>query len=202
MGNPVPDFSSALCTIYQPEGILRLQWVQSASGPLLLLAGILRADWTGTESPRSSRPIEATFRFSLTGSVTDYGRASDAGRGQLGIISVGRGQALVLGAASLATTWIPEQGGPGGWLVRREQADSDADAERALVSASAAEWIAGPTFRTLPGEHYLFDAGIPGRDIGMAESLLIPLRAPQYRLSTGYLRPNRHTSLLIHRLLA
>jgi hypothetical protein len=36
----------------------------------------------------------------------------------------------------------------------------------------------------------------------MAESLLISLPAPQYRLSTGYLRPNQRTSLLIHRLLA
>ena len=181
---------------------LTLQWVQSNGGPLLLVTEFLQPSWAGVEAPDPPRLIQATFRFQQSGEPTDYDRACDAGGDYLGIVSVATGQALVLGDVPLQTAWVPEDNGPGGWLVRWEFAESEAEVERTLVKAQVPEWSPGPVFHTVPGNHCLFDAAIPGRDVSDDEGLIIHLAAPAYRVSTGFLRPDPETSLIVHWLQA
>jgi hypothetical protein len=74
---------------------MRLQWIETAGGPHLVLPERYAAAWEGCSAPSGGRVVEATFRCDPGGSATDYDRACSV-EGWIGVIPVGRGQALAL----------------------------------------------------------------------------------------------------------
>jgi len=76
-----------------------LRWMQSNGGPLLLVPGEHLLSWEGTELPSGGRQIDAQFRWGgQNAPVTDYDRACDV-QGWLGLLDIGAGHGLVLGAS-------------------------------------------------------------------------------------------------------
>jgi hypothetical protein len=73
----------------------RLHWVHTAGGPHLVLPEAHAPAWEGFATPSGGRVVQATFRCNPGSPATDYDRACSV-QGWLGVIPVGKGQALVL----------------------------------------------------------------------------------------------------------
>jgi hypothetical protein len=73
----------------------RLHWVDTLGGPHLVLPEACAAAWEGGAAPSAGRVVRASFRCDPSGPATDYDRACSV-EGWLGVITVGKGQALVL----------------------------------------------------------------------------------------------------------
>jgi hypothetical protein len=91
--------------------------------------------------------------------AADYDRAKKAG--ELGVIDVGRGKALVFGDDGNKSAWLAKESG--GLLVRWVHAVYEADALAAADKSSDSTWVpTGTLFQTEAGEHVLFDASTSG----------------------------------------
>lgn len=91
-------------------------WVTPEHGPVLLIPRPALMAWGGVEQPRNGRVIEARSRWRDPGApATDYDRACDL-EGPIAVIDVNGREALVLGGAPFATTWLPQR--DGGVIVR------------------------------------------------------------------------------------
>ena len=100
-------------------------WVSCDGGPLLLIEEKYLKFWEGSDAPSNGRVVEAEFRWGLD-VATDYDKACDI-EDLLGLIDVGEGKALVLGADETSTTWLQTNDSEG-MLVRWIYANSENDA--------------------------------------------------------------------------
>ncbi|MBX3444953.1 MAG: hypothetical protein KF774_21310, partial [Planctomyces sp.] len=98
----------------------KFRWIESGGGPLILIPAKALADWKG-----DSQDDESDCEF------TDYGRACQV-RGLVGVIDCGPRQAVVIGDAPCATTWLP-LGYSGGLIAKWTYAPSDDEADAALL---------------------------------------------------------------------
>src|SRR5438477_9872047 len=85
-------------------GKTRLQWIETAGGPHLVLPEAYARNWEGFATPSNGRVVEATFRCNPSSPATDYDRACSI-RGWLGVIPVGKGKALVLSSDDTSATY-------------------------------------------------------------------------------------------------
>lgn len=182
-----------------------LIWLESGGGPLLLIPGQYLSAWGGCE-PDDERHIVAKFRFDPQGPATDYDRACDV-EGDLGLISIGNGQGLVLGDEAMATAWLPsstsgsENEAAGGIFIRWEYANSEADVVSAVEHIPATIWEdAGLTMIVGHDPLYLLDSAYDASMLEDDDYLTIHIPAGVYSIATAVYKPDSHTSLILHRL--
>lgn len=166
---------------------VKVEWIESAGGPLLLAPQSSVKDWFGTADTGG-------------GSQTDYARAC-AIEDEIGTISIGDKSAVVLGDEPDRTTLVPERLTSDVYIVRWRCAKS----EESLLSALFAEravrtlsFIPNGWIATDADEYWLFDSAYPGAQIGTR--LRIDLEAGRYFLGTAAFKPSSSTSALIHRM--
>ena len=162
-----------------------LQWIESASGPLILLEKSLLRHWHGYIEDGTSK--------------TDYDRACEIGD-FLATLKVGTGYGLVLGEEPFSTTWWNCQQLGQGLLVRWVYAESEA---RVLDLLESLPSDYSPTkeveFEVLDGTLILFDAACPGKTID--NSLMIKMCQGRYLIQTVHHNPDDETSLILHRFV-
>jgi hypothetical protein len=123
----------------KPPNATTLTWLDAA--PLVLVHASLAGTWRGApaESDRMKRA------------------------GELGIVDIDGGQALLFGDEGTRTTWLARESG--GLVVRWVHATNEAQVLAAAEKGADATWIpTGTLFTTKPGDHLLFDARAPGAD--------------------------------------
>ena len=103
----------------------RLHWFDTAGGPHLILPAKYAGDWEGNAPPSGGRVVEATFQCDPKGPATDYDRAGSVSD-PIETISVGRGQALVLGQGIFSTAYLRTPRGQH-FLLRWIYANSEAE---------------------------------------------------------------------------
>jgi hypothetical protein len=144
------------------EARMRLPWVNTTGGPHLVIPERYASAWEGCFPPSDGRTVEASFRCNPEGPATDYDRACDV-RGWLGVIPVGRGQALVLSGDRTPVTYY--RWGRGHFLLRWHYAESETallDHFHDVQARLPVEEVAA--FRHPGGSVYLMDsADRPGR---------------------------------------
>lgn len=165
--------------------IRQSEWIESGGGPLILMPSGLLSRWRGT--PMSAQDAIAG----------DYARATEV-REYIGKISVGSGEALVLGGEPL-----PASIGPLGEeelvIIRWIQAKDDQSADTAVDIASAASCVPeGFLFENVGEDLVLFDSAFPGNDA--REVLRTRLQEGTYVVGTAEVRPDSETHLLVHKL--
>ena len=170
-----------------------LEWISTTGGPLILLPKSLLSSWKGApdnDDGLEDEPITVSEQ-------NDYQRACGV-RGDVGVIPVGDGEALVLPEEVLETAWQPLPNG--GVLARWVFGDSDDLVEQHLRSLpSSMSWRAGPTFTLSSPELLLFDSAFSGERI-LTPTLSVSLRAGTYRIGTTTFSPDPRTELILHRL--
>lgn len=159
-------------------------WIESTGGPLVLVAASACAEWTGVGPSTVER------------GTTDYAR-SCAVDDEIGVLSLGKVQALVIGDEPDSTALLPAEGAL--FVLRWKWAPS----EEALVSALVGALEHLPfeecgSFRTEPGRHVLFDSACPGAH---PDAMIgVDLGAAEYVLGTASFQPSPDIGVLIHRL--
>lgn len=161
-------------------------WVsEKGPGPLVVVRKAFLRDWHGVSAP--------------SGSASDYGRACAIG--EVGVIEMKGGVALVLGDDPLKTTWLARP--HGGLFVRWIAADDEASALGALDAAADTTWSpTGCSYTTAGGAHVLFPASMNGDDALAKEgaSLTFDLRDGDYDVTTTVLEQGR-ASIIVYRLV-
>ena len=161
-----------------------LNWINSAGGPLVLLQESLLSHWSGDDD-------------------SDYDRACRIDD-HLGLISVGPGEALVLGDEPFQTSWLQLPEVPGGTIVRWEYAPSKAAVLRSLSEVQGIVWSETNLVLNITSQKLmLFDAACPGSHPDCMETgclLVINLEPGEYSIKTGRFQPDKETSLILHRL--
>jgi hypothetical protein len=164
---------------------MRVDWIVSNGGPLLLLEEALLPAWRGTERAGDA-------------STSDYSRACAAG--EIALIGVGGCHGLVIGGEVLETSWWPGPERRRGTLVRWVFADDDDHVaecvksvpDSLLGSVDAILVVRSPELR-------LFDSAMPGDDID-TPFLSLYLEPGRYALRTARYRPDPRTELVLHTL--
>lgn len=189
---------------YGPSG---LQWMQSNGGPLLLVPGEHVSAWKGIEPPRNGRQVEVRFRWNGPDEpATDYDRACDVEE-YIAQLDIGAGRGLVLGDMPMGTAWqtvgsVQSNGAPvGGILIRWMYANSEADVLSTIPRMPDELWQNdGMTLEVGSQPLCLFDSAFAGDDLAHDDHLLIQLPAGTYAIATAEYEPDRHTSVVLHRL--
>jgi hypothetical protein len=163
----------------------KLMWVTSAGGPLLLLEESLLPYWNGIDT-------------------SDYERACSI-RDYLGLLSVGQGQALVLGEEPMPTAWRPFINEQGGMIIRWQWANDDNDVIESINKLQQPIWEnTGIILSVSSDPLMLFDAACPGQDADCNKTgckLSINLTQGKYSIETAHYRPDENTALILHRLM-
>jgi hypothetical protein len=148
-------------------------WVTPERGPMLLIPKSALMAWGGVEQPRSGRVIEARSRWrDPDAPATDYDRACDL-EGPLSVIDVNGRQALVLGGAPLATTWLPR--GDGGVLVRGTGSDNRPPSLPSSQTLAGIQWQELDVRVTSRETSWmLLDAACPGWEIDYSCAVSLP----------------------------
>jgi Immunity protein 21 len=162
------------------------EWIESGGGPLLFAPQSVLADWHGSRLPKD--------RLGLT----DYARAC-AIKDELGVISIGRSQGLVLGDEPDRTTLVVYSSSDC-MIFRWRWADSEAHLREALDSAGVRQIPFTPTGRLagLSDQYHLFDSACSGDQI--PRSLIAKLDNRLYAFDTIDFRPSKNICALIHRI--
>jgi len=164
-----------------------IEWIESGGGPLLLAPRSSIKSWSGT------LPTE------LQGNLTDYARAC-AVRDELGVITIGAKQALVLGDEPDRTALILQRTGEL-LILRWRWADSEESLLSAVLSSpglSGMHFSPAGTLTALAEEYLLFDSACSGSAV--THSLSVELDAGTFTLGTAIFEPNKNTCALIHRM--
>lgn len=164
-----------------------MDWIESGGGPLSLIPIELLALWGGVQ------------RSSIGTQNTDYDRACQV-NGELAVLRVDDGSALVLGDEPLTTAWRVSEAG--GCLLRWVYGSSEADLLSGVPEAEAQKFPGAPhvEFVTGPsGECVLIDAADPG-DQPLGPHLTIRLVPGRYTVDTVLVDVDPENRLLGHRL--
>lgn len=157
-----------------------MKWIQSTGGPLLLMADALLPSWRGTEQ--------------------DYARACGIDD-WLGVLSVGSGNALVLGDEPMQTTAWQEDNRC--LLVRWSYAQDESIVVKHLMTADQLEFSGPGTMIDFGSRSVtLFDSSAAGSDLHDEETLRIKLPAQTCEISTLNWKPDQHTRLILHLMSA
>jgi hypothetical protein len=180
------------------EERMRLQWVSTAGGPHLVLPEKCARAWEGWLAPSGGRVVEATFRCNAEGPATDYDRACSVS-GWLGVIPVGKGQALVLSGDDTQAAYYRSRRGQH-FLLRWLYAPSETE----LLDHFHDVWQTLPVeeekaFNHLGGKVFLMDSGdVPERWLVQPSEFVLP-RA-RYRVMTSHSESDE-VYIIVHHLL-
>jgi hypothetical protein len=176
---------------------MRLQWVETGGGPHLVLPEKYARAWEGWRNPSGGRVVEASFRCNPGGPATDYDRACSIG-GWIGVISVGRGQALVLTNTDTPAAYLRTRRGEH-FLLRWVYGDSETE----LLDHFQDVWPRLPVegeaeFRHAGGRISLMAAfDVPGHWLVKPAEFNLP--RGRYRVLTSR-SETEDVSLIIHQL--
>lgn len=166
----------------------KVEWIESAGGPLLLAPRSSLKDWHGAGDSGCSATL------------SDYARACGI-EDEVGVISVGNQSALVLGDEPDRTALIPVQATSEVLIVRWRWAASEDSLLSGVLVAHTAHALPFATAAQLPtssGEYVLFDSACSGSQVD--RHLSVPLKAGNYLVETTSFSPDRETFAVIHRL--
>lgn len=170
-----------------------LEWISTTGGPLILMPNRLLPVWSGAPSEPDGSANDESFAFT----ESDYQRAC-AIKGDIGVIQVGDGEALVLAEEVLETTWHPMS--DGGILARWVFGDADETVEKYLRSLpTSLSWRVGPNLKVSSSDLVLFDSVFSGDRI-LTPTLRFSLPPAVYQVGTTRYSPDTDTELLLHRL--
>ena len=156
----------------------QIQWINSAGGPLLLVAQEDLESWHGIENDDYDRAC----------AVDDY----------VGMIPVGGGPGLVLGDEPMQTAWVALTASSG-LLVRWMWADSEQAVIDSLPAIPEEAWQAtGINFPSETGNFILIDSGAPGQKV--REYLRFTLEPGDYIVETAEYSPQKSLRLVVHRI--
>jgi hypothetical protein len=149
--------------------------------------------WKGAPSDSDGPANDESIAFR----DSDHQRAC-AIRGDIGVIQVGDGEALVIAEEVLETTWHPLS--DGGILARWVFGDADEAVEKYLRSLpTSLSWRVGPNLEVSSSDLVLFDSVFPGDRI-LTPTLRFSLPPAMYKVGTTRYSPDPETELLLHRL--
>ncbi|HEY8747170.1 MAG TPA: Imm21 family immunity protein [Tepidisphaeraceae bacterium] len=175
-----------------------MDWIESAGGPLILLARSVLPTWGGCES-RNAKNGDP-FRSGGERSRTDYDLACDV-NDYLGVVAAGPSNGLVLGDEPLRTYWFASLQNQGGWLVRWDYADDESSLTNNLHLLDTLPFkFSGLTYSAGEADHVLFDSAIPGLQLKTDEALQVTLVPDKYTIDTASFMPDTESAFLVHRL--
>lgn len=166
----------------------KVEWIESAGGPLLLAPRSSTKDWYGADGSK------------VVGSQTDYARACSIDA-EVRVIGIGNRSALVLGDEPDRTALIPVKSTSEVLMVRWRWADSEESLLSGLLAEHAAGALSFVSVGQLPTsaeEYLLFDSACSGAQID--RYLSISLQAGRYLIETANFKPDKATCALVHRL--
>lgn len=174
-----------------------LQWIDSAGGPLLLLSSEHFSEWRGVFTEFDSYGYDWPYPDPPPPQATDYDRAC-AITGYVGLVDVGEAQGVVLGDEPMSTAWWPLSG-EAGILIRWKYADESANLLQRLLPIDEGAWEPSDVSVACSGQSlYLFDSSAAGEQ--ETERLTITFAAGEYAVDTGFLQPDPHTQMVVHRV--
>lgn len=180
-----------------------MEWLESATGPLILLPEPLLPYWDGADEPSGGRVVFAPPATAEDADAdrpaTDYDRACGV-RDLAALLDVGPGVGLVLGNQPYPATCLEVDGQRGVLIARWVYGASDAEVDEHLARLPDEVFERGDLALNVPESPLiLFDASISGRSIDAdTERIVLELPAGQYRLRTTALEPDEETSLVLH----
>jgi Immunity protein 21 len=165
-----------------------LQFIETEGGPFILLPMELKKSWSGVGDPDEGIP-------------SDYEKAEKF-VATVGVLDLGKGQALVLGDAEVTAFWSLDDGGV---FIQRIMGDEDADViavvERALADSKG--WKrAKLAFDPGAGKLALFDAAYAYADSDEDERLTIALAPGLYGVETRTVTKGEDVEVALVRLRA
>lgn len=153
-------------------------WITTGGDPAILMPRVALMAWSGAELPRDVRGGHEA-RSGAAAGVSQHDRARSID-GPAGVIEVHGRDALVIGGAPRAVTWLPA---PDGGLV----ICGDAGERGRLPPASVLERVAWqpvePALTSREATWTLFDAACPGWEIDL--SCAVHLAPGRYALAQG-----------------
>jgi hypothetical protein len=175
---------------------LRLTWINTAGGPHLVIPERYAPAWEGCFVPSGGRVIEATFRCNPNGPATDYDCACNVS-GWLGVIRVGRSQAMVLSGDDTQAAYY--HWGRGHFILSWLYAESETELLDHFHDVQATLPVEEEAvFRHPGGKVFLMDSvDLPGRWMGPHAEFQLP--RGRYLVETGH-SETESTYLIVHRL--
>ncbi len=173
----------------------KFNWISADGGPLIVLEQKYLENWEGSDEPSNGRIVEANFRWGLD-IATDYDRACDI-EDYLGLINVGKGEAIVLGGDELATTWFPLSEDQAGFLIRWNYGNSEFDvinAAKSLINEAGKD--ENIEFTVKDSNLILFAAAEPG-NYQIYPRLKFNLSSGNYKIFTNEYK-DEQTSVICH----
>ncbi|MFD7256718.1 Imm21 family immunity protein [Streptomyces sp. NPDC059874] len=159
------------------------EWIGSEGGPLIVVPEQDLTSWQGCD-------------FESNMSDDDYSRACEV-EGYLGVIPVGRAEALVLGEP-WSTTYVPDHGCFVSWIGADSEDAMLDSVEQALEGAA---WEAEVLWE-VPGPVVLLDSGLPGvpgpnSEFDDLDRLRIDLEAGRYLVRAAHAKPVPGTTMVL-----
>jgi hypothetical protein len=173
-------------------------WLETTGGPALLLERRFLSTWLGVLG--ASLPTERVrFRFGdPEAPATDYDRAAELHLGEVALLPVMAGDALLIGGDPGPLQARSDDDGLS--LIRVTVSDGDEFIEPAIQELGDDRWEStGVTFRVRTPECVLFDSTLAGNDALRLGGLALSLRPGDYSVQTARLS-NGHVEIVGHRL--
>lgn len=164
------------------------EWIESGGGPLLFAPQRALVDWHGNRQQKDQV------------GVTDYARAC-AVKDEVGVVSIGASQALVLGDEPDRTSLIVYSTSDL-MICRWRWAESEASLMESLDTAGVRRlpFTQKGHFEAISDQYHLFDSAYSGDEV--PRSLIAKLDARSYLFDSIDFRPNKNIYALIHRIRA
>lgn len=180
----------------------KLNWIDSAGGPLILISDKSFGLWSGILN-RSAylKNIEEDSDDFLDPEEADYGRACLI-EGYLGLVKVDNEDALILGGEPMLTTFFFASGKP--VLARWFYGEDELFVENTLLnidSDAIKNWEFATMFDINTDKQFLFDSACSKTmlDENQWECLEINIKPGQYKVSTSVFEPDISTKLILHK---
>jgi len=164
---------------------LKLTWISSEGGPLLVAPQSAVSSWAGV--PDLDGPAQAR---------DDYGRACSVD-GYIGLVDVGERQALVLGDEPAMTTYLAGERLFLRWVAAQEEDDLIHAARRALHGVPDGDQTEEVLWE-VDGPVVLFDSGRAGTELEPDTCLVVDLEPATYRVRAVYREDGENWMILVH----
>jgi len=164
---------------------LRLTWISSEGGPLLVAPQSVLSSWTGATG--LDGPVETWG---------DYGRACSVD-GYIGLVALGERQALVLGDEPAMTTYLSSERLFLRWVAAHAEDDVVDAARRALQGG--VEWdLTEGVLWEVDGPVVLFDSAWASTELEPDNHLVVDLEPATYRVRAAYREDGESWMVLVH----
>jgi Immunity protein 21 len=166
--------------------VAKVEWIESAGGPLLLAPRSSLNDWLGADGSRRA------------GSQTDYARVCSIGD-EIAVIAIGKRSAVLLGDEPDRTALVAGHSASQVLIVRWRWAESEESLLSGLLAAVAAgtlPFVSAGQLATTAEEYLLFDSACSGAQLD--NYLSASLQAGSYLLETAIFKPDSATFALVH----